>query len=110
MRRSNMAEVQQDPLKVFEQVKRAIVVAAHPDDLETMMGGTLWLLMQRGVEFYELICTRGDLGTQDPNLPRDELSRIRLEEARGAARILGISDVVMLGHHDGELEPGLDLR
>jgi LmbE family N-acetylglucosaminyl deacetylase len=97
-------------LDTFAEVKRAIVVAAHADDMETMMGGTLWLLAQRGVEFYELICTRGDLGTQDSAQSKDALAIVRHQEAQRAAEILGVREVVTLDHHDGELEPSLELR
>jgi len=105
--------VAQDGIEIPEQlreVKRAIVVAAHPDDLETMIGGTLWLLSQQGAEFYELILTRGDLGTQDASISPDNLAAMRLQEAREAAKIIGIREVEMLTYHDGELEPSLDLR
>ncbi len=33
-----------------DEVKRILVVAAHPDDLETTSGGTLALLTGRGIE------------------------------------------------------------
>jgi LmbE family N-acetylglucosaminyl deacetylase len=97
-------------IEAFDDVKRAIVVCAHADDMETMMGGTVWLLKERGVEFYELILTQGDLGTTDPAYTRESLSALRREEARSAIETLGLRDVVTLDHHDGELEPSLDVR
>ena len=95
---------------VFAEVKCALVVCAHADDMETMMGGTIWLLTQRGVEVFELVCTRGDLGTQDANMQPELLTEIRKEEARKGAHLLGVREVVTLDYHDGELEPTLDLR
>jgi LmbE family N-acetylglucosaminyl deacetylase len=97
-------------LEAFAEVKRAIVVCAHADDMETMMGGTLWLLTQAGVEFYELICTQGDLGSNDPSFTRLSLAAVRREEAVRGAQMLGVKEVAVLDHHDGELVPGLDLR
>ena len=51
-------------LKAFEEVQRLIVVAAHPDDMETMCGGTVALLAQRGVTVFSVNCTLGDIGAQ----------------------------------------------
>jgi LmbE family N-acetylglucosaminyl deacetylase len=98
-------------LEAFDDVKRAIVVCAHADDMETMMGGTAWLLAQRGVELYELICTRGDLGSHDEAYTRDTLAATRRGEAHEGGRLLGFREVVTLDeYHDGELEPSLELR
>src|SRR5688572_8056388 len=94
----------------FAEVKRAIVVCAHADDLETMMGGTAAHLTARGIEIFELICTRGDLGSHDPIYTRQTLAEVRLVEAEKGASILGVSQVAVLDHPDGELEPKLELR
>jgi LmbE family N-acetylglucosaminyl deacetylase len=94
----------------FADVKRAIVVCAHADDLETMMGGTAALLTGLGVEISELICTRGDLGSHDPAYTRQSLSETRLGEAKRGAELLGVREVVVLDNPDGELEPSLELR
>lgn len=96
--------------EAFDGVKGAIVVCAHADDLETMMGGTAWLLAQMGVEIRELICTRGDLGTSDAQTSREALASTRREEATTGAKMLGLKEVVTLDYPDGELEPTLDLR
>jgi LmbE family N-acetylglucosaminyl deacetylase len=97
-------------LEAFDEVKRAIVVAAHADDMETMMGGTLILLRQRGVEFYAVICTAGDRGSNEPQWTRESLAVTRVQEARHAAEMLGVARVEIMGHPDGELEPALELR
>jgi LmbE family N-acetylglucosaminyl deacetylase len=75
-----------------------------------MMGGTAWLLHQRGVELYELICTSGDLGTHDPAISREAVAATRAKEAREGGLLLGFAEVVSLEHHDGELEASLELR
>lgn len=97
-------------IEVFEEVRRLIIVASHPDDLETLTGGTVALLVQRGVQVYSVNCTLGDIGAQDPNLARPALASTRLAETDEAARLLGISRTFNLGHHDGELVPDLNLR
>jgi len=97
-------------LEPFGEVRRAIVVCAHADDMETMIGGTLRLLADRGVETYELICTLGDLGAHDESYTRRSLAEARKVEAENGARLLGVREVVTLDYHDGELEPTLELR
>jgi len=97
-------------LGAFDETKRLIVVAAHPDDLETLCGGTVALLASRGVQIYSVNCTLGDIGAQDMALARPALANTRLAETETAARILGIEATYNLGHHDGELVPDLNLR
>lgn len=97
-------------LEAFDEVKRLIVVAAHPDDLETICGGAVALLAQRGAEIFSVNCTLGDIGTQDAATTRPAVATTRLNEAEAAARILGIRQVFSLGHHDGELVADLELR
>jgi LmbE family N-acetylglucosaminyl deacetylase len=97
-------------LQVFDEVQRLIVVAAHPDDLESICGGTISILTQRGVDVFSVNCTLGDIGTQDAATVRPSLATTRLTETEDAARILGIVQTFNLGHHDGELLPDLELR
>ena len=95
----------------FAEVKRLIFVAAHPDDLETIAGGTIHQLTQRRVEVIEVLCTDGNIGTHDvEHFSRKSLARTRRKETRAAAQFLGIQEVVFLGYDDGELTPSLDLR
>jgi LmbE family N-acetylglucosaminyl deacetylase len=67
--------------------KRAFAVAAHPDDIEFQMAGTLVLLGRVGYEVHYLNIANGSCGTAD--LSRDEIVRIRREEARAAAAHIG---------------------
>jgi LmbE family N-acetylglucosaminyl deacetylase len=97
-------------LEVFKDSKRIIVVAAHPDDLETLCGGTVAILVQRGIEIFSVNCTLGDIGAQDSNVIRPVLATTRLAETEEAAQFLGISQTYNLGHHDGELVADLNLR
>ena len=97
-------------LEAFETIERLIVVAAHPDDLETIAGGTISMLTRRGVKVFSVNCTLGDIGSQDPNLTRPGLASARLAETREAAHILGLEQTYNLGHPDGELTASLELR
>lgn len=93
-----------------DEVKRILVVAAHPDDLETTSGGTLALLIARGAEVALLLGTDGDIGTHDVSFTRETLAAVRRQETLAGAAVLGIKDVFFLGYHDGELVADLALR
>lgn len=103
-----MAEIR--GVEAFEKCKRLIVIAAHPDDLETMCGGTIKLLAEQGVEIYSVNCTLGDIGAQDNKLSRPMLATIRLAETETAAEILGVKQTFNLRRPDGELVSDLALR
>jgi LmbE family N-acetylglucosaminyl deacetylase len=68
-------------------MRRAMAIAAHPDDIEFMMAGTLIRLKQEGWEIHYFNVGRGGLGTD--KLPMDEIGRIRRDEAREACRLIG---------------------
>jgi LmbE family N-acetylglucosaminyl deacetylase len=67
--------------------KRAFAMAAHPDDIEFLMAGTLILLGQAGYELHYLNIANGSCGTARHT--REEIIRIRREEARAAAAAIG---------------------
>ena len=90
---------------------RILVVQAHPDDADFNIGGTVAKWSSEGIEVYYLIVTDGSKGTYDPEMDPRELARIRQEEERRAAEILGVREVEFLGYPDGELIlPSLELR
>lgn len=97
-------------LEVFDQTERLIVVAAHPDDLESMCGGVIAKLAQQEMTVFSVNCTLGDIGTEEPGVTRSALARTRLAETEEAARVLNVERTFNLGHHDGELLPDLELR
>lgn len=65
----------------------AIAIAAHPDDIEFVMAGTLLLLKERGWEIHYFNLSTGNCGSvkHDAKTTR----RLRLGEAKRAAKILG---------------------
>ena len=97
-------------LEAFVEVERLIVVAAHADDLETMCGGTIARLRQRGVTVFSVNCMLGDIGVQTATVSRPALAQTRLTETEAAARILSLEATYNLGQPDGELLPSLELR
>lgn len=67
--------------------KTAIAIAAHPDDIELMMAGTLLQLKKAGYEIHYLNLARGNCGSLEYDAATTQT--IRLAEARKAAEILG---------------------
>jgi LmbE family N-acetylglucosaminyl deacetylase len=68
-------------------MKTAIAIAAHPDDIELMMAGTLLLLKNQGYEIHYLNLSSGNVGSTEYDA--ETIKNIRLEEAKKAAEILG---------------------
>ena len=91
-------------------VERALVVTAHPDDVDFGAGGTIAGWTAEGIEVSYCICTDGDAGGFDPDVPRDQIGGIRQAEQRAAAKELGVEDVVFLGYPDGRLTVTFELR
>lgn len=91
--------------------KRALAIAAHPDDIEFECGATLAKWSAAGAVVHHLICTDGSKGTWDENADTEALVTIREEEQREAARRLGATgEVHFLGAVDGELTSDLEMR
>jgi LmbE family N-acetylglucosaminyl deacetylase len=90
--------------------QRAMVIVAHPDDAEFTMAGTVALWARQGCVVSYVLCTRGDRGSNDPEVTPWALARIREREQRAAAEILGVQEVILLDHPDGTLQPTLALR
>lgn len=65
----------------------ALAIAAHPDDIEFTMSGTLLLLKEAGYETHYLNVASGSCGSARMGAARTR--RVRAAEARESARILG---------------------
>jgi LmbE family N-acetylglucosaminyl deacetylase len=93
-----------------DRIERVMVVTAHPDDSEFGAGGTVAKLVREGREVAYVIATNGNKGSGDRTMTPERLARIREEEQRNAAKVLGVAHVTFLGYPDGELEDTRDLR
>ena len=91
-------------------ISRALVVTAHPDDVDFGAGGTMAKWTGEGVEVTYCVITDGDAGGFDPAVPRTEIPSIRRREQLAAAACCGVTDVRFLGYKDGELTVSHDLR
>lgn len=87
-----------------------LVVLAHPDDPEFFCGGTVARWVSEGAVVTYCLLTSGDKGADGPDADGEALTRLREEEQRHAAAILGVGEVIFLGRPDGMLEPDLGLR
>lgn len=89
---------------------RILVVTAHPDDVDFGAGGTVASWTDEGHRVEYCLVTRGEAGGFDASMPRADVGRLRLDEQRAAAAILGVAAVHDLGFSDGSVEPNLVLR
>ncbi len=87
----------------------AMVIYAHPDDIEFTIAGTVAKWADAGCEITFVLITSGDVGTHDTKYTRKSLARVREREEREAARILGARRVVFL-RKGTRLEPTMALR
>lgn len=94
----------------FPVPSSALVIAAHPDDMEFTCGGTVAKWADAGGELRLVVVTSGDKGTKDRNLSPHRLAEVREEEQAEAAEKLGVSQTIFLRHRDGELEADMALR
>lgn len=67
----------------------ALAIAAHPDDIEFVMAGTLLRLAQRGWRLHYFNIANGCCGSM--TLDRESCAKVRLAEAQRAAELLGAS-------------------
>lgn len=93
-----------DPLSPaeIEQGKSVLVFSPHPDDDIIGCGGTLCKHSLAGNRIVIVYVTDGRKGGSSYN--EEELVRIRMDEARRAAGIIGVDELIFLGLPDGELK------
>lgn len=90
--------------------RSAMVVVAHPDDAEFMVAGTVAKWTRAGAEVTYVIVTKGDKGSDDPEMTPGRLTAIREAEQRAAGALLGVGNFEFMGYDDGYLQPTLELR
>lgn len=85
--------------------RTVLAVFAHPDDESLACGGTLARLADAGARVVLICGSRGESGSiSDPTLvDGEDLGAVRTRELAAAARVLGIADVIVLSHPDGDL-------
>ena len=80
-----------------------LAIFAHPDDESLACGGTLARLASLGARVVVMCASHGERGSDIGPVRNDELGRERASEMRDAAEALGIAEVRLLSHPDGDL-------
>ena len=81
--------------------KKVLVIGAHPDDPETMCGGTMLKLKAMGTEVVSVYLTSGEAGIKGKS--HEEARTIRQAEALQACKTMGIK-AIFLSQTDGNTE------
>jgi LmbE family N-acetylglucosaminyl deacetylase len=96
------------PKPMPDDWQRALVIAAHPDDIEYGMAAAVAAWTAAGKEVHYLLATRGEAGMA--GVPPEEAGPLREGEERRSAAVVGVTEVEFLEHRDGVLEAGPELR
>ena len=94
----------------FYVPESALVITAHPDDIEFSCAGTVARWVQAGARVGYVLCTSGDVGIDEPGMTRERATQIREAESLAAAEVVGVKNVVFLREPDGLLVADLNLR
>ena len=92
------------------EIKRVLVVMAHPDDCDFGAGGTIAQWTSQGIEVSYCIITNGDQGGEESGIPVEEMAKVRQQEQRDAGKALGVTQITYLNYRDGWLLPSIELR
>lgn len=91
----------------MEKERHLLVVFPHPDDEAFGVSGTIATHIANGTPVTYACLTLGEMGRNMGNPPftnRENLPKIRKEELKEAARIIGIQDLRMMGFRDKTVE------
>jgi LmbE family N-acetylglucosaminyl deacetylase len=93
-----------------------MAVHAHPDDEASSTGGVLAKYSAEGIRTVVVTCTNGEFGDAPGQVKpgsdgHDEqvVAQLRLSELRESCKILGVTDLELLGYHDSGM-PDWDYR
>jgi LmbE family N-acetylglucosaminyl deacetylase len=92
------------------EIKRVLVISAHPDDSDFGASGTIAQWVKKGIEVSYVFCTNGDQGGEESGFTKEEMPAIRQREQREAGAAIGVTDITFLNYVDGHLEATLGLR
>lgn len=88
----------------------AMVIVAHPDDIEFGCAGTVAKWTKHGAKVVYVLVTSGNGGTHDAQYTRETIATLREQEQTAAAAICGVTEIEFLHYQDGEVMPTLELR
>jgi len=93
-----------------DEAKICLVIAAHPDDIESWCAGSVASLVREGWRAVYVLCTSGEKGTSDPDELPDTVAARREAEQRAAAAVIGAGEPIFLRLPDGGLQDNAHLR
>ncbi|MEU1980252.1 PIG-L deacetylase family protein [Nocardia sp. NPDC019395] len=91
-----------------EDWQRALVIVAHPDDIEYGVAAAVARWTNAGKSVDYLLVTSGEAGIA--GMPPREAGPLREAEERASAAVVGVHDIEFLGYPDGRIEASPDLR
>jgi LmbE family N-acetylglucosaminyl deacetylase len=91
-----------------EDWDRALAVVAHPDDMEYGAASAVARWTSQGKDVRYLLVTNGEAGIS--SMPPDKAGPIRMAEQRASCAEVGVDVVEFLGHPDGLVAEGIELR
>lgn len=97
-------------MSTFYIPKSAMVIVAHPDDIEFSCAGTVARWIQAESQVAYVLCTSGEVGIAEAGMTKGKAAEIREKEQLAAAEIVGVKDVTFIREPDGMLQPTLELR
>jgi LmbE family N-acetylglucosaminyl deacetylase len=97
-------------MNTFYTPESAMVIVAHPDDIEFGCVGTIARWSQAGSRIAYVLCTSGEVGIAEKGMTKEKAAKIREKEQLAAAETVGVKDVTFIREPDGMLEPTLELR
>lgn len=88
--------------------ERALIIVAHPDDIEYGLSAAVATWTDAGKEVAYFLLTRGEAGIA--TMPPDQAGPTREREQRAASAVVGVTRVHFGEHRDGVVEYGPGLR
>jgi LmbE family N-acetylglucosaminyl deacetylase len=94
----------------WKGLKKILVVLAHPDDPEFFLGATIAKWAAEGHTINYCLLTKGEKGTNNPEISSEEVSKLRQIEQDLAGKVLGVTHIRFLDYEDGYLVPTIETR
>ena len=86
-------------MEMMRKMRTILAIGAHPDDIELGCSGTLAMHKMNGDRVYLLVLTKGE-ASGDP--------RVREEECRKSADMIGVDDLFFGGLEDTKVHDGVE--
>jgi len=83
-------------------MKKVLIFSPHPDDDVIGCGESIAKHIKQGNKATVVYMTSGEAGSL--KYSKEELAKIREDEAKNAAKVLGVEDIIFLRNPDGYLE------